>query len=47
LGDDYFGAIDTSFLTKARPESNAAQPELIEIQKKTKQLAYKLKNNIP
>ena len=34
LGDDYFGAIDTSFLTKARPESNAAQPELIEIQKK-------------
>jgi putative DNA primase/helicase len=34
LGDDYFGAIDTSFLTKARPESNAAQPELIELQKK-------------
>ena len=34
LGDDYYGTIDTSFLTRNRPDSGSAQPELIELENK-------------
>ena len=34
LGDDYYGSIDTSFLTRHRPDSGSAQPELVELENK-------------
>ena len=32
LGDNYYGTIDTSFLTGTRPDSNLAQPDMVDLQ---------------